>query len=204
MRSPPDYSDLPPLTPAADKQIVTWWLAFLLAQDPRSQADRIRAAMASSLEQQRLSVLRQTASATPAAPLSDPACDPIPQPELAGLIDNAAHKHSLDPSLILEVARQESGFHPCAVSLKGAQGLMQLMPSTQIQFQVTDPFSAKESLEAGAKLLKQLLDRYHGDLSMALSAYNAGSATVDRAGKIPDIPETKRYVENILTRIPLP
>src|SRR5260370_41610109 len=112
--------------------------------------------MVSTRKKNRLSVPRQTASATPAASPSDPACDPIPQPELAGMIDNAAHKHSLDPSLILEVARQESGLHPCAVSLKGAQGLMQLMPSTQTQFQVTDPFNAKENLEAGAKLLRQL------------------------------------------------
>jgi soluble lytic murein transglycosylase-like protein len=78
---------------------------------------------------------------------------------------------------------------------------MQLMPATQAQFQVKDPFSAKESLEAGSKLLKDLLDRYHGDLSLALGAYNAGADRVDKAGSVPDIPETKNYVFDILHRL---
>jgi soluble lytic murein transglycosylase-like protein len=78
---------------------------------------------------------------------------------------------------------------------------MQLMPSTQIQFQVSNPFDAKQSIDAGSKLLKDLLDRYHGDLSLALSAYNAGATTVDRAGGIPEIPETKNYVMDVLTRL---
>lgn len=77
---------------------------------------------------------------------------------------------------------------------------MQLMPATQVQLQVADPFDPKQSLEAGSKLLKTLLDRYHGDLSLALSAYNAGPGTVDKARAVPDIPETKAYVLSILTR----
>ena len=109
--------------------------------------------------------------------------------------------HGVDPALVREVARQESGFRPCVVSPKGAEGLMQLMPATQAQFQVRDPFQAEESLAAGAKLLKQLLDRYNGDLSLALSAYNAGSGRVDKAGGIPEIPETKNYVAEILGRL---
>jgi soluble lytic murein transglycosylase-like protein len=78
---------------------------------------------------------------------------------------------------------------------------MQLMPATQDQFQVIDPFNPIASLDAGAKLLKQLLDRYHGDLSLALSAYNSGAGTVDRAGGIPQIPETQAYVANIMNRL---
>jgi soluble lytic murein transglycosylase-like protein len=66
---------------------------------------------------------------------------------------------------------------------------------------VIDPFSPMASLDAGTKLLKQLLDKYHGDLSLALSAYNAGSGTVDRAGGIPQIPETQNYVTSILGRL---
>ena len=77
---------------------------------------------------------------------------------------------------------------------------MQLMPSTQTQFQVADPFDPQQSLDAGTKLLKTLLDRYNGDVSLALSAYNAGPAKVDKAGAVPDIPETKNYVLSILTR----
>jgi len=116
------------------------------------------------------------------------------------MIDEASQKHGVDASLVKEIARQESGFKPCAISKTGAQGLMQLMPATQAQFAVEDPFDARESLEAGTKLLKQLLDRYDGDVQKALSAYNAGATRVDQAGGIPDIPETKNYVLSILAR----
>lgn len=117
------------------------------------------------------------------------------------MIDEVAQKQEVNPDLVREVARQESGFRPCAVSPKGAEGLMQLMPATQTQFQVKDPFSPKESLEAGTKLLRDLLDRYHGNLSLALGAYNAGADRVDKAGGVPDIPETKNYVFDILHRL---
>jgi soluble lytic murein transglycosylase-like protein len=130
-----------------------------------------------------------------------PFCDPIAAPELTDMIDSAAQKNGVAPAVVREVARQESGFRPCVVSPKGAEGLMQLMPATQDQFNVADPFNPMSSLDAGTKLLRQLLDRYHGDLSRALSAYNAGAGTVDRAGGIPQIPETQRYVSNILSRL---
>ena len=130
-----------------------------------------------------------------------PFCDPVPQPELSTMIDHAASDNGVAPSVVREIARQESGFRPCAVSPKGAEGLMQLMPATQNQFQVIDPFNPMASLDAGTKLLKQLLDRYHGDLSLALSAYNAGAGTVDKAGGIPQIPETQNYVSTILNRL---
>lgn len=208
---------LTPRPAHADKKRVTVWLALFLMQDPGTQADRARAAMQSSLAQQRASVQKQAKSAgattapwTPPAALAaaerqsfmfQPLCEPIAAPELSAMIDDAANKHGVAPSVIREVARQESGFRPCVVSPKGAQGLMQLMPATQDQFQVIDPFNPIASLDAGAKLLKQLLDRYHGDLSLALSAYNSGAGTVDRAGGIPQIPETQSYVANILGRL---
>ncbi len=178
-------------------------------QDPRAQSDRTRAAMAESLASQRASIRKQVEAVGPARtashvviPAGGPACEAIPQPELGRMIDEAAQRQNIDPSLIREVARQESGFHPCAVSPKGAEGLMQLMPATQMQLQVQNPFNAEQSLEAGSKLLKQLLDRYHGNLSQALSAYNAGPGTVDRVGGgIPEIPETQNYVSGILQRL---
>jgi soluble lytic murein transglycosylase-like protein len=181
----------------------------LPAQDASSQADRIRAAMEPALAKQRASVRKQIEAAganltswnLPGSAPEGADCDPVPQPELGRMIDEAAQKENVNPDLVREVARQESGFRPCAVSPKGAQGLMQLMPETQAQFQVKDPFSPKESLEAGSKLLKDLLDRYHGDLSLALGAYNAGADRVDKAGAVPDIPETKNYVLDILTRM---
>jgi soluble lytic murein transglycosylase-like protein len=164
--------------------------------------------MEASIEKQRASVRRQIEAIAAAMPsagtMSRPIpadCDPIPKPELTRMIDDAAHRQGVDPALVTEVARQESGFRPCVVSPKGAEGLMQLMPATQTGLQVANPFDAKESLEAGSKLLKDLLQRYHGDLSLALSAYNAGAGRVDRAGGIPEIPETKSYVIDILSRL---
>jgi soluble lytic murein transglycosylase-like protein len=187
--------------------MVTLLMQAPLMQSSQSQADRIRAAMAKSLASQQASVRRQIEAAGPArksldaAPLAAAMCEAISQPELVRMIDVAARHENVDPLLVREVARQESGFRPCAVSPKGAEGLMQLMPATQIQLQVQNPFSAQESLDAGTKLLKQLLDRYHGDLSQALSAYNAGPARVDAAGGVPKIPETQNYVSNILNRL---
>jgi soluble lytic murein transglycosylase-like protein len=116
------------------------------------------------------------------------------------MIDEAAVKNGISADLVKEVARQESGFKPCVISNQGAAGLMQLMPATQVQFAVSDPLDARESLDAGAKLLKQLLDRYGGDVAKALGAYNAGAARVDQADGVPDIAETKNYVFSILGR----
>jgi soluble lytic murein transglycosylase-like protein len=192
-----------------------WWLAIFLMQDAQAQQpQRVRAAMAASIEKQRASVEQQLKSIQspmppvlampPAFAIPPPvayACDPVAQPELSKMIDSVAREHSIDPALVREVARQESAFRPCAVSSKGAEGLMQLMPATQAQFAVRDPFDPQESLSAGATLLKQLLDRYHGDLALALSAYNAGMTRVDRTFSVPEIPETKGYVTNILGRL---
>lgn len=195
-----------------------WWLALFLAQDvpPQSQAERVRSAMEESLDKQRASIRQQIRAVTGATPRSGaegftvppPAvtsvsfhCEPVAAPELSRLIDKVAGEQKLDPALVREVARQESGFRPCAVSPKGAEGLMQLMPATQAQLEVRDPFDPQQSLTAGAKLLKQLLERYHGDLALALSAYNAGITRVDRTFAIPEIPETKDYVTDILGRL---
>jgi hypothetical protein len=195
-----------------------WFLLFLM-QDARAQAERVRAVMAPGLASQRASVQRQAESAGVVLPpmhtraalgpgsmeswgarFAMPPCNPVPAPQLTRMIYDAARKESVDPALVREIARQESGFRPCAVSPMGAEGLMQLMPATQFQFDVDDPFDAGQSLQAGTKLLKQLLDRYHGDLPLALSAYNAGTGPVDKAGAVPDIAETRSYVMSILGR----
>jgi soluble lytic murein transglycosylase-like protein len=195
------------------------WVLLLLfflgqdarSQDARSQADRVRSLMQSSLAQQRKSIETQARAAgaapgisykevpwTPSPTTAAPDCDPLSQPELSLMIGEASSKNGVSPELVREVARQESGFKPCAVSSKGAEGIMQLMPATQSQFAVANPFDVKENLDAGTKLLKQLLDRYSGDLTKALSAYNAGAGRVDKSGAVPDIPETKNYVLSIL------
>ena len=192
-----------------------WWLAIFLAQDVHAQqSQRVRTAMAASIEKQRASIEQQIKfikSPAPPVVVTPPsftvpmpaayACDPVAQPELTRMIDSVAREQSIDPAVVREVARQESAFRPCAISSKGAEGLMQLMPATQAQLEVHDPFNPQESLSAGAKLLKQLLDRYHGDLALALSAYNAGMTRVDRTFSVPEIPETKGYVADILGRL---
>ena len=135
------------------------------------------------------------------APIPQAGCEPVAAPELARMVNAAADASSIAPAIVLEVARQESAFQPCAVSSAGAQGLMQLMPATQLLLGVDDPFNAESNMMAGARLLKDLLDRYHGNLALALSAYNAGAKRVDDANGIPPIPETRDYVARILTRL---
>jgi len=125
-------------------------------------------------------------------------CDALAESRISSLIEAAATRESVQPALVRAVMRQESGFRPCAVSAKGAQGLMQLMPATSERFHVTDPFDPTQNVDAGTKFLKELLARYSGDLKLALGAYNAGPARVDGTGEVPDTAETKDYVSNIL------
>ena len=131
-------------------------------------------------------------------------CDPLPDIELTPLIQQAAQQEGLDANLLRAVAQQESGFRSCAVSQKGAMGLMQLMPATAQELGVHDPFDPAESLLSGARLLKQLLARFGGDTSLALGAYNAGPERVEESGGVPQIPETLNYVQRILSRLPIP
>lgn len=140
----------------------------------------------------RLPALIETAAEEP------PACEPIADAAVAPIIDSAAKAQKLEPELLRAVIQQESASYPCAVSSKGAKGLMQLMPVIIEQFAVGDPFDAKANVDAGAKYLKQLMEKYKGDLSLTLGAYNAGPTAVDDAKGIPDIPETRNYVDAIL------
>lgn len=117
--------------------------------------------------------------------------------ELENLVQEAGRRHDIDPELIRAVIRQESGFNPLAVSHKGAQGLMQLMPETAKRLGVQDVFDPAENVLGGAKLLRQLMDRYEGDLDLALAAYNAGEAAVERYGGLPPYRETTDYVDRI-------
>jgi len=142
-----------------------------------------------------------TEVAMPEAALPDLICDPVPEATIAPILLDAAQREGLEPRLLTAVIQQESAFRPCAVSQKGAQGLMQLMPDTSAEFGVKDPFDPKQSIDAGAKYLKDLITRYSGNLSLALGAYNAGPAKVDQAGGVPPIPETTDYVSQILSRL---
>ncbi len=139
-------------------------------------------------------------SGATSAPAVSAPCDPLDDAAVNPLILKAAQAQELQPELVRAVIERESGFRPCAVSPKGAQGLMQLMPATATRFGVDDPFDPAQNVATGAKYLKQLLDRFNGDLSLALSAYNAGPGAVEQAGGIPDFAETREYVKAILAK----
>jgi soluble lytic murein transglycosylase-like protein len=129
-------------------------------------------------------------------------CDTLPPEFIDSLIDSASKTSSVAPELIRGVMQQESAFRPCAVSPKGAMGLMQLEPGTAADLGVKNPFDPTDNVLGGARLLRQLLNRYDGDLSLTLSAYNAGAGRVDAAMGIPAIPETIDYVKRILEKLP--
>jgi soluble lytic murein transglycosylase-like protein len=126
----------------------------------------------------------------------------MPAADLDKLVEQNSQQQGVKAELIRAVIAQESGARPCAVSGKGAQGMMQLMPATSEQFGVKDPFDARQNVEAGTKLLKQLLTKYNNDVSLALAAYNAGSGRVDKDGGVPQIPETQNYVSDIQAKFP--
>lgn len=153
----------------------------------------------------------KTVSPKPAAATSAPvtpapakaAVSPKPVPDLlssnaslAEIIDQMAAAHQVDPLLVHSVIKVESNYNPKAVSRKGAQGLMQLIPSTAKRFGVTDSFDPRQNVEAGVKYLKYLQDVFKDD-RLALAAYNAGEGAVAKYGWIPPYPETQNYVYQV-------
>lgn len=120
--------------------------------------------------------------------------------DLRDLAAAVARRHGLDPDLVMAVVSVESGFRPQAVSPKGAQGLMQLMPKTASSLGVADALDPAQNLDGGTRHLGQLLTLYGGDLTRALAAYNAGEGAVDRHGGVPPYRETRAYVKKVLER----
>ena len=117
------------------------------------------------------------------------------------LIRAAAAKHGLDEILITRLIAAESNFNPKAVSRKRALGLMQLLPQTATQYSVANVFDPAQNIEGGAHYLKDLLEKYRGNLPLALAAYNAGPDMVERYGGIPPFPETQNYVKRITSEL---
>ena len=113
-------------------------------------------------------------------------------------MSHASEQTQLDPDLIASVIRAESGFNPHAVSHKGAQGLMQLMPQTASNLGVTNPFDPSANVEGGSRYLRELLDRYNSNLVKALAAYNAGPQRVAQYNGVPPYRETQVYVARIV------
>lgn len=130
-----------------------------------------------------------------------PAAKSAPQVPFGSLIHEAAAKHGVDENLLARVIKEESNFDPKAVSRKQARGLMQLMPQTAAQLEVKNALDPAQNIDAGARYLRELLDRYAGNLALALAAYNAGPEMVARYGGIPPFPETQRYVRRITTEL---
>lgn len=148
-----------------------------------------------------LVALRQPAA--PSEELEEPA-EPEPEYDLAAIPDHikaAAKRHRLSEELITAVIAVESNFDHAAVSHKGAQGLMQLMPQTAALMGVKDPHAPDENIDAGASHLRAMLDTFNGDLPLALAAYNAGQQNVVRYRGIPPFPETRRFVARVLRRM---
>ncbi len=143
---------------------------------------------------------RRETAAAPKALSASPArsrSTNVPGPYL-DMINSACNRHGIDPSLVHAIVKVESDFNPYALSQKGAMGLMQLMPQTAVDMNIKNSFNPAENIDGGVKYLRYLIDRYEGNLSLALAAYNSGETAVKRWGTIPPFKETQDYVKRIL------
>lgn len=113
------------------------------------------------------------------------------------LVREASDRHRVDPALVRAVIEAESNWNPKAYSHKGAGGLMQLIPTTAQRYGAYDVFDPQQNIDAGVRYLRTLLERYHGNLDLALAAYNAGEGAVDRAHGVPSFRETRDYVQKV-------
>jgi soluble lytic murein transglycosylase-like protein len=155
---------------------------------PTSEIDHFEAAPDESSQTKAVSQSNPQAS-------SEKSARPV---DLNEVVNAASGAYRLDPDLVNSVIRAESGFNVRAVSPKGAQGLMQLMPQTASQLGVQNPFDPQANVEGGTRYLRELLERYDFDLVKALAAYNAGPQRVEQYGGVPPYYETKAYVARVV------
>ncbi|HWR50006.1 MAG TPA: lytic transglycosylase domain-containing protein [Bryobacteraceae bacterium] len=198
-------------------EVVLLFLSGCAAQVVPQAAEDARAAMEASIAKQRaaievqreaiarhaaaLPVITITGPTAAVMPAAEPLCDPIQSRHITPMVQRAASVTGLAPDLLSAVIATESAGRPCAVSPKGAQGLMQLMPETAAMLGVKDPFEPVQNIDGGARYLSDLLERYGGDLPLALAAYNAGPGRVDAVRGLPPFRETVRYVDAVLARL---
>jgi len=135
---------------------------------------------------------------TPLSPQAAIKSQPLSTAGLADVLNGAGERNQIDPAFIASVIRAESGFNSRAVSKKGAQGLMQLMPKTAGELGVKNPFDPNANVEGGSKYLRELLEKYNFDVVKALAAYNAGPRRVDRYRGVPPYYETQAYIARII------
>lgn len=140
---------------------------------------------------------QQTTATTAASEDFSSYLDDAQDNSLESIFENAAGTYGVSVNLLTAMAKQESGFQSDATSTSGAMGIMQLMPATATSLGCTDAYDPEQNIMAGAKYISQLLDKYNGDTSLALAAYNAGSGNVDKYGGIPPFEETQNYVAKI-------
>jgi len=123
----------------------------------------------------------------------------VPPEQIDALVGENAQAQDVDPALIKAIIANESGFNANATSNVGAQGLMQLMPGTAAGLGVTDAYDPAQNVAGGTKYIKGLLERFNGDVRLAVAAYNAGPGAVEKYGGIPPYAETQNYVQNVLS-----
>jgi soluble lytic murein transglycosylase-like protein len=157
----------------------------------------IRAARSAAAEVNELLRRDSAGTASPVQALSYSRGASFTQQQVDAAIDQAAARHNVDASLVRAVIKVESNFNPNAVSPKGAMGLMQLMPQTARQLNVSNPFDPQQNVDAGVRHLKRLMESYGGDVRLTLAAYNAGAGAVSRSAGVPHFAETQNYVKRI-------
>jgi hypothetical protein len=162
---------------------------------PTSQIDHFEAAPPPTPNSPPFAKTAKDGAPSPNVTASFPA---RPQADLNQVVNEASDRYRLDPDLVNSVIKAESGFNARAVSPKGAQGLMQLMPGTAAQLGVPNTFDAQQNVEGGTRYLRELLERYNFDLVKALAAYNAGPQRVEQFGGVPPYHETRAYVARIV------
>ncbi len=188
-------------TPANKKVYICFITALAMAASPLSAAGAERDPSASKVSSQKTLVVRADRRTgklvRSVAPLkTSQAAKPAPAIDVAEIVDKAARDNHVDPLLVHSIIQVESNYNPYAVSSKGAQGLMQLMPPTARDLGVNDSFDPRQNIEAGVRYLKYLQDLYKDD-RLALAAYNAGPGAVEKYKWIPPYPETQDYVNRV-------
>lgn len=160
-------------------------LSPLTLDDYRNQAVRVRPRTLNA----------QTLTDRPARPTDDDLRVPD---QMQKVIHESARRHKLPVKLVTAIIKVESNFNPRAVSSEGARGLMQLMPTTAEQLGVRNSFDIAQNINGGCKYLREMLERFDGNLKLALAAYNAGPGAVEKYGKVPPYRETQDYVKKVL------
>ncbi len=200
---------------------MTWCAVAVYAGEPVGQGQRITSVVRADLKtgklvrsvsvtprfvgQQRVAETVIAPRVVSGSPVAEPPQPEAPKSAAATSLDDAVNRiaaqHSLPPQLIHSVIKVESNYNPRAVSPKGAEGMMQLIPATARRFGVADSFNPMENIQGGAKYLKYLLNLYDNDYALALAAYNAGEGAVARYGGVPPYQETQNYLHLVADQL---